>query len=336
LGHSDRADILDFRVAAHPSLDSLSDTAVRQRQLNLPWTFNRPAGGAKFAHPAELELARILSFYRIRWLYEPTTFVLRNGADGRPAESFSPDFYLPDHRQYIELTTMRQALVTRKNRKLRQLRELYPGVSIKLLYRRDVERLFRSYDDCWKTVDPIGQGRLIVDSETIEQRIHAVADEIVAESRQSIVSAPSSTGLTIVEVLPGPSAFCDRLTSAIEERGLRFERCDVSITRFRATSTRQNVRISRAPGQPLDGRGVLLIADVVSSGLSLNYLVDWIRRQGAKDVQVCAFFDRKSARLVELPVRYAAFEAPDEPLIGYGIGACAEHRNLAFVATLDE
>ena len=95
----------------------------------------------RFANPAELEYAKILDWYGIPWLYEPTTFVLERDADGRVTEAFSPDFYLPDQDLYLEVTVMKQSLVTRKNRKLRKLRQLYPDVKIKLFYERDFARL---------------------------------------------------------------------------------------------------------------------------------------------------------------------------------------------------
>ena len=95
----------------------------------------------RFANPAELEYAKILDYYGIPWLYEPTTFVLERDAEGRVTEAFSPDFYLPDQDLYLEVTVMKQSLVTRKNRKLRKLRQLYPEVKIKLFYERDFERL---------------------------------------------------------------------------------------------------------------------------------------------------------------------------------------------------
>src|SRR5581483_4883106 len=93
-----------------------------------------------FAHPSEREFARILSFYRIAWQYEPRSFPLQWKGD-RVLEMFTPDFYLPELDLYVELTTLRQRLVTRKNRKLRLLRELYPGTNIVLLYKRDVYQL---------------------------------------------------------------------------------------------------------------------------------------------------------------------------------------------------
>lgn len=104
------------------------------------------ARSARFAHASEAEFARILDFYGIRWEYEPRSFPLEWSEDGRVVESFSPDFYLPDFDLYIELTTLRQNLVTRKNRKLRRLRTLYPGVRVKIFYARDYRNLLAKYE----------------------------------------------------------------------------------------------------------------------------------------------------------------------------------------------
>ena len=101
--------------------------------------------GLIFAHPSEAEFARMLDFYQIRWQYEPRTFPLQWDAQGRVLESFTPDFYLPAQDLYIELTTQKQGLVTKKNRKVRLLKQRYPEVNIKLFYRRDVERLRQKY-----------------------------------------------------------------------------------------------------------------------------------------------------------------------------------------------
>jgi hypothetical protein len=98
-----------------------------------------------FSHPAEAAFARVLDFYEIPWEYEPMTFPLEWDEEGRVTNAFSPDFYLVSEDLYVELTTMRQSLVTKKNRKLRLLHELYPGVRCKLMYRRDVENLAIKY-----------------------------------------------------------------------------------------------------------------------------------------------------------------------------------------------
>jgi hypoxanthine phosphoribosyltransferase len=95
----------------------------------------------RFVNEVELECARLLDYYGVPWAYEPRTFVLERDAEGRVTSAFTPDFYLPEQDLYVEVTVMRQSLVTRKNRKLRELRRLYPGVKVKLFYRRDIERL---------------------------------------------------------------------------------------------------------------------------------------------------------------------------------------------------
>ena len=90
-------------------------------------------------------MARILDFYAVRWEYEPHTFPILWNLEGDVVESFAPDFYLPDLDLYLEMTTLRQRLVRKKNRKLRRLRELYPGVNIKLFYARDFRALMLKY-----------------------------------------------------------------------------------------------------------------------------------------------------------------------------------------------
>jgi cytidylate kinase len=98
-----------------------------------------------FAHPSEAELAKVLDFYRIRWEYEPKTFPLAWDDAGKATEAFSPDFYLVDFDLFIELTTLKQSLVTEKNRKIRRFRELYPEVRLKVYYGRDYQNLLAKY-----------------------------------------------------------------------------------------------------------------------------------------------------------------------------------------------
>jgi len=99
----------------------------------------------QFANEVELECAKLLDYYGVPWDYEPRTFVLEEDGEGRVLEAFTPDFYLPEQDLYLEVTVMKQSLVTRKNRKLRELRRLYPDVKVKLFYRRDIERLAQRY-----------------------------------------------------------------------------------------------------------------------------------------------------------------------------------------------
>jgi cytidylate kinase len=98
-----------------------------------------------FANPSEEMFANLLDFYRIAWEYEPRSFPVQWNREGKVQESFTPDFYLPEFDLYLELTTMKQSLVTRKNRKVRLLRELYPDLNIQVFYQKDFENLVFKY-----------------------------------------------------------------------------------------------------------------------------------------------------------------------------------------------
>jgi len=109
-----------------------------------------PAGHARvkrasFGHPSEEMFANLLDFYRIQWDYEPRSFPLQWDKDGNVTEAFTPDFYLAEFDLYVELTTMKQALVTRKNRKVKLLRAIYPHVNIQVFYQKDFQDLVFKY-----------------------------------------------------------------------------------------------------------------------------------------------------------------------------------------------
>jgi len=99
----------------------------------------------RFAHESERQFAQLLDFYQIEWQYEPRSFDLEFDKDGNITQRFTPDFYMPQFDLYIEITTLNQKLVTKKNRKVRRLRELYPDVHCKIFYQRDYLSLVRKY-----------------------------------------------------------------------------------------------------------------------------------------------------------------------------------------------
>ena len=106
-----------------------------------------PSSGPRpaFAHASEAEMARILDFYQVRWEYEPHVFPVVWNLEGAVIESFAPDFWLPDLDLYLEMTTLRQKLVRKKNRKLRRVLELYPDLRVKLFYARDFRALMLKF-----------------------------------------------------------------------------------------------------------------------------------------------------------------------------------------------
>jgi cytidylate kinase len=132
----------------------LSAAAEAQIQFQMRFRLSRygivPPGNVTlrkkiFANASEEIFANLLDFYRIAWEYEPRSFPIQYDPDGTVLESFTPDFYLPEFDLYVELTTMKQSLVTRKNRKIRLLRELYPHLNIQVFYQKDFENLVFKY-----------------------------------------------------------------------------------------------------------------------------------------------------------------------------------------------
>jgi hypoxanthine phosphoribosyltransferase len=98
-----------------------------------------------FAHASERQFAQLLDFYGIEWEYEPTSVDIDFDREGRVLQRFTPDFFLPEFDLYIEITTLNQKLVTKKNRKVRRLRERYPEVTCKIFYQRDYLSLVSKY-----------------------------------------------------------------------------------------------------------------------------------------------------------------------------------------------
>jgi len=144
-----------------------------------------------FAHASEAEMSRILDFYAVRWDYEPHTFPILWNLDGDVVESFSPDFYLPDLDLYLEMTTLRQKLVRKKNRKLRRLRELYPDLNVKLFYARDFRALMLKYGKQALTAGLSGSSGQVAAPYDGTGRLttQIVADQVMAAEAAGIVAA---------------------------------------------------------------------------------------------------------------------------------------------------
>lgn len=123
---------LDYqeRYRELPFIGVLKDEVMTQR-----------AARPRFAHPSEEEFAQLLEFYRIRWEYEPRTFVLREDENGNVSVGFSPDFFLPDFDLYVEVTTKKPHLMNRKLRQVEAMHRQYPDVRIELLDRAGFEVL---------------------------------------------------------------------------------------------------------------------------------------------------------------------------------------------------
>ena len=279
-----------------------------------------------FAHPFERDFARQLDAFRVAWRYEPTTFVLSRRLDGAPRVCFTPDFYLPGLGIYVELTTVRQALVTRKHRKLRQFRTVYPHVPIVMLYRRDYQRLLSDWSSAVPALaagEPItlpDPPRAYIDTGTLARRLDALAGQL-ADRYAALGERP-----LLVAAGQGAGLFAQDLSNRLGGLGMP---ADVEMVGI--VQSQRGVRVQHDDGAVFAGRTATLVATMVSTGLTSFYLHRWLRHRGARLVELCALLDRRSARVAALPITYTGFEAPPAMVVGYGLCLDRAWRDLPFV-----
>jgi hypoxanthine phosphoribosyltransferase len=297
---------------------------VRQRSRLV-----RRAGPAhsrvEFAHPSEQEFARFLDYYRIRWQYEPVSFPIA-WEGTRVAEMFTPDFYLPEHDLYIELTTMKQSLVTPKNRKLRLVRELYPELNVRLLYRRDYQQLLAKAGYGALEVQHLRKedvGEILISPVELESRIRALGRKISRDYRgQSIV---------LVGVLKGITFFLADLARQIK---VPFVVDYLDLKRYAGAQPQDRVRIVRDIDYPIAGKHVVLVEDIINTGFTIDYVVSELKERGAASLEIVTLLDRPLRRMVKVPVKYVGFQIPNDYVVGYGLDYRELYRNLPFICTL--
>jgi hypoxanthine phosphoribosyltransferase len=276
----------------------------------------------QFAHASEEEFARILDFYGVSWEYEPTSFRLRE-QDGRILEAFTPDFYLPDLDLYIELTTLKQSLVTEKHRKLRKLRELYPEVEVKLLHKSDYLSLLAKYGfGPFSEVEVEGIHEVLISASEVERRVGELGAQISMDYR--------GREPLLVGVLRGVTCF---MADLMRHVSLPLAVDFMSISSYDGAETGP-VRILKDLDESLTGRDVLVVEDIVDTGMTLHALLQELASRGPASLRVCALLDKRVRRLVDVPIEYAGFEVPDEFVVGYGLDFRQKFRNLPFIATL--
>ncbi len=275
-----------------------------------------------FMHPSEKEFADLLDYYHINYLYEPRSFPLR--WDGsRVVEMFTPDFYLPEYDQYFELTTMKQNLVTQKNRKLRHVREMYPEVNVQLLYRRDLMRLMGKYGfGPLAEVSVEGTERVLFDEATVQARVKELGAQVSRDY--------AGEELVLIGILRGVVVFMADLMRAIN---LPLQLEFMEITHY-GEEREKSIDVIRDVMTELKGRHVLIVEDIVDTGLTLRYLLEHLQAKGPASLRVCTMLDKSVRRMADIPIDYVGFEVPDEFVIGYGLDYGGRYRNLPYVGVL--
>jgi hypoxanthine phosphoribosyltransferase len=167
-------------------------------------------------------------------------------------------------------------------------------------------------------------GEVLVSSEDLHHRIGELAEEIDRDY--------TGRDLVLVGVLKGAVMFMADLMRQISTP------CEVDFMAVSsygsATDSSGVVRILKDLDTPIAGRDVLIVEDIIDSGLTLNYLLRSLRARDPHSVEVCALLTKPERRRVDLPVRYVGFEIPNCFAIGYGLDHAQRHRNLDYVAVL--
>ncbi len=278
---------------------------------------------ARFAHESEEEFAGLLDFYGVRWQYEPRTFALRKADDGRVIEAFAPDFYLPDLDLYIELTTLKQGLVTDKHRKMRRLAELHPDVQIKLLHKRDYLTLIAKYGiGAVNEHEQMAIREVLISATEIERRVNELGGEITRDY--------ANKDVLLVGVLKGVTCFMADLMRHI---ALPLSVDFMTISSYEGDRSGA-VRIVQDLTENIAGRDVLIVEDIVDTGMTLQHLMRQMLLRDPATLRVCTLLDKRARRLVETEIAYVGFEIPDEFVVGYGLDYQQRFRNLPFIATV--
>jgi len=305
---------------SHDLLKREKEELEKAKSLTVvPAAILRNAHPTTFAHPSEKDFARLLDFYNIAWVYEPRAFPLKWEGE-RITEMFTPDFYLPALDLYVELTTMQQKLVTRKNHKLRRLRELYPDIKITLLYKNDYERLLAKYG-----VGPLSQARahgisrILYTADEIEEKVREMARKI-SEDYQG--RRPLLVG--------AQRGFLCFMADLMRQITIPLDLDFISISLYGENGSRR-VEINKEMVLPTTGRHIIMVEDIVDTGITLSYILNYLREKGPASLATCVLLDRRARRIADVKLDYVGFEIPDEFVVGYGLDFHEEYRNLPFI-----
>jgi len=283
-----------------------------------------------FAHPAEQELARILTFFGLRWAYEPTTFALKRHPDGTISEAFSPDFFLPDLHLYLELTTMQQKLVTKKNRKARLLRELYPNVRLRLIYRRDFLRMMECFRGELRRSDRTDLAGIVRTEQQIALAVDTIAHRLAARVHRAGTS--SETPIVLAITNRGARRFQQDVAAALHGLGIATSEQTLELVGDDTLGAKRRIRATASALRHLQQGPVVLLETLVSTGLTVGHAQRWMQERGVPLIGTMALFSRSSSLIGHAQLDHVAFDAPNDVIAGYGLQLHATHADLPYVA----
>ena len=167
---------------------------------------------------------------------------------------------------------------------------------------------------------------VLIDEAKIAARVKVLGAEITA-------AYPGNDELVLVSVLKGSLVFVGDLMRAID-RNVRIDVMEVSSYGGGNTESSGTVRILKDLSGSIDGLDVLIVEDIIDTGLTLNYLTHYLAGKNPRSVRIVTLLDKPARRIAELPVDWTGFEIPDKFVVGYGLDFGEHYRNLRYVGVL--
>lgn len=166
----------------------------------------------------------------------------------------------------------------------------------------------------------------LISEESIERRIRELAAQISCDYK--------GRPLHLICILKGGAVFLCELAKRIQNEGLTMDFMSVS-SYGSGTESSGIVRIVKDLDEPLMGREVLIVEDIIDTGSTLNHLRKLLLERGSRSLEICTLLDKPSRRLQDVPVRYSCFEIPDRFVVGYGLDYDQRYRNLPYIGVVE-
>lgn len=166
--------------------------------------------------------------------------------------------------------------------------------------------------------------KVLISKEELEKRIKELAEQIDKDYL--------GREITIICVMRGAVFFTVQLTLNMKTK-LKYE--FITISSYEGTDTTGEVTLRTDLRDSIEGKDVLIVEDIVDTGRSMRYLIDYLRSKSPRTLKVCALANKAERREVEVPIDYIGFEVPNKYIVGFGFDIDNNYRNLPYVATLE-
>lgn len=172
------------------------------------------------------------------------------------------------------------------------------------------------------------QIKVLINEEKINKRIEEIANEILENYKDEEI--------ILVCILKGAAYFTIELSKKIKNNNVILDFMKVSSYGMNARETTGKINLSLDISQNIDGKNVIIVEDIIDSGITLNYLYDYLKSKNPKTLKLCVLLDKKERRVKDINVDYVGFEIEDKFVLGCGMDYDEKYRNLPYVGYIEE